>query len=89
MIDLTKGKPIKVILLFTFPLLLGNLFQLFYNFIDAIIVGQTLGNAVAHGGHQRMRGAQVNANGNAPLVRVGGLAGFGNLQQRHGFFCSG
>ena len=43
MIDLTKGKPIKVILLFTFPLLLGNLFQLFYNFIDAIIVGQTLG----------------------------------------------
>jgi len=24
MIDLTKGKPIKVILLFTFPLLLGN-----------------------------------------------------------------
>ncbi|GAB2021203.1 MATE family efflux transporter [Pseudolactococcus yaeyamensis] len=43
MIDLTKGKPIKVILLFTLPLLLGNLFQLFYNFIDAIIVGQTLG----------------------------------------------
>ncbi len=43
MIDLTKGTPIKVILLFTFPLLLGNLFQLFYNFIDAIIVGHTLG----------------------------------------------
>ena len=43
MIDLTKGKPIKVILLFTLPLLLGNLFQLFYNFIDAIIVGHTLG----------------------------------------------
>lgn len=43
MIDLTKGTPIKVILLFTLPLLLGNLFQLFYNFIDAIIVGHTLG----------------------------------------------
>lgn len=43
MIDLTQGKPIKVILLFTIPLLLGNLFQLFYNLIDAIIVGHTLG----------------------------------------------
>ena len=43
MIDLTKGTPIKVILLFTLPLLLGNLFQLFYSFIDAIIVGHTLG----------------------------------------------
>ncbi|GFH42305.1 MATE family efflux transporter [Lactococcus hodotermopsidis] len=43
MIDLTKGKPIKVILLFTLPLLLGNIFQLLYNLIDAIIVGQTLG----------------------------------------------
>lgn len=43
MIDLTQGKPIKVILRFTIPLLLGNLFQLFYNLIDAIIVGHTLG----------------------------------------------
>jgi hypothetical protein len=30
-----------------------------------------------------MGGAQVNAHGDAPLVRVGGLAGFGNLQERH------
>ena len=52
----------------------------------ACIVGQTLGNAIAHRSHQRVRGAQVNTDGNAPLVRVGGLAGFGNLQQRHGFF---
>jgi hypothetical protein len=31
-----------------------------------------------------MRGAQVDAHGNATLVRVGRLAGFGNLQQSHG-----
>ncbi|MDG3142898.1 MATE family efflux transporter [Streptococcus suis] len=41
--DLTKGSPIKVILLFTLPLLIGSFFQLAYNFADSIIVGQTLG----------------------------------------------
>ena len=41
--DLTKGSPAKLILLFTVPLLIGNVFQQFYNMIDMIIVGQTLG----------------------------------------------
>lgn len=41
--DLTKGKPIKVILLFTIPLLIGSFFQLAYNFADSMIVGHTLG----------------------------------------------
>lgn len=41
--DLTQGKPIKVILLFTFPLLIGSFFQLAYNFADSMIVGHTLG----------------------------------------------
>ncbi len=46
--DLTKGSPAKLILLFTVPLLIGNVFQQFYNMIDMIIVGQTLGkNAIA------------------------------------------
>jgi hypothetical protein len=30
-----------------------------------------------------MRGAEVDAHRYAPLVRVGGLAGFGDLQERH------
>ena len=46
--DLTKGRPAKLILMFTVPLLIGNVFQQFYNMIDMIIVGQTLGkNALA------------------------------------------
>lgn len=46
--DLTKGSPAKLILMFTVPLLIGNVFQQFYNMIDMIIVGQTLGkNALA------------------------------------------
>ncbi|WP_086349574.1 MATE family efflux transporter [Candidatus Enterococcus clewellii] len=46
--ELTTGKPLKLIFLFTIPLLIGNIFQQFYNMADMIIVGQTLGkNALA------------------------------------------
>ncbi len=41
--DMTKGKPIKQILLFMVPVLLGNLFQTFYNIVDLLIVGRCLG----------------------------------------------
>ncbi|MCL1631952.1 MATE family efflux transporter [Sporolactobacillus sp. CPB3-1] len=40
--DLTKGSPIKKIVLFTIPLLIGNLFQQLYNVADTIIVGRTI-----------------------------------------------
>ncbi|WP_105206877.1 MATE family efflux transporter [Streptococcus suis] len=43
MSDLTKGKPILVILQFAIPLLIGSFFQLAYNFADSMIVGHTLG----------------------------------------------
>lgn len=46
--DLTTGHPLKVILWFAFPLVLGNLFQQFYNLADTIIVGRFVGvNALA------------------------------------------
>ena len=41
--DLTKGAPIKLILLFSVPLLIGNIFQQLYNLADIVIVGRTLG----------------------------------------------
>lgn len=41
--DLTVGKPWKLILGFAIPMLLGFLFQQFYNMVDTIIVGQCLG----------------------------------------------
>lgn len=40
---LTAGRPLKLILWFTLPLLIGNFFQQFYNIADTLIVGQTLG----------------------------------------------
>ena len=47
-IDMTKGTPWKSLLLFTVPLLIGNLFQQMYSTADAIILGQYVGdNALA------------------------------------------
>jgi putative MATE family efflux protein len=46
--NLTVGKPWQLILSFTTPLLIGNLFQQFYNMADAFIVAHTIGvNAMA------------------------------------------
>lgn len=46
--DFTKGNPLKVIILFTGPLLIGNIFQQLYSVIDTLIVGRTIGvNALA------------------------------------------
>ena len=41
--DMTKGSPLKLILLFALPMLLGNLLQQLYNIADAAIVGRFLG----------------------------------------------
>ena len=38
--DLTQGKPFSVLLKFAIPVILGNLFQLFYTLADSVIVGK-------------------------------------------------
>lgn len=40
--DLTSGKPVKLIIEFAVPVLIGYLFQQFYNLADTIIVGKCL-----------------------------------------------
>lgn len=46
--DMTTGSPLARILAFCAPLLVGNLFQQFYNLADSLIVGRLLGvNAFA------------------------------------------
>lgn len=42
--DLTKGKPSKVILSFSLPLLLSMVFQQLYNMADSIIAGKMISN---------------------------------------------
>lgn len=60
--DLTTGTPAKLIFLFTIPLLVGNIFQQFYNIVDLIIVGQTIGKEAL---------AAVGATGSITFLIIG------------------
>lgn len=42
--DLTQGNEAKVMLQFAFPLIVGNIFQQFYNIADTILVGKFVGS---------------------------------------------
>lgn len=76
--DLTKGNPTRLILAFAIPVLIGNLFQLFYNLADTRIVGSFLGDAAL---------TAVGATNSLNSLIVGfltGLAnGFGLITARH------
>lgn len=41
--NMTEGSPTKLLLLFSVPMLIGNIFQQLYSFADSIIVGQLIG----------------------------------------------
>ncbi len=43
--DLTKGNPLKLILMFALPIFLGSLLQQAYSFTDTIIIGRELGKS--------------------------------------------
>lgn len=46
--SMTEGSPVKLLIKFTVPMLIGNLFQQFYNMVDSIVVGRFVGpNALA------------------------------------------
>lgn len=64
--DLTKGNPVQLILSFGVPVLLGYLFQQFYNVVDTAIVGKTLGGAAL---------ASVGSTGSINFLVVGFCAG--------------
>lgn len=43
-VDMTKGSPIRLLLQFSIPILIGNLFQQAYTLADRIIVGRFVGD---------------------------------------------
>jgi len=46
--DMTEGNEVGLLIQFSLPMLLGNVFQQFYNLIDSIVVGRYIGaNALA------------------------------------------
>ncbi len=40
---MTEGNPVSLIIMFSIPMLIGNLFQQLYNLVDSVIVGQLVG----------------------------------------------
>lgn len=64
--DLTKGKPMLLLLSFGVPVLLGNLFQQLYNVVDTAIVGKILGGGAL---------AAVGSTGSINFLVVGFCCG--------------
>lgn len=46
-VNMTEGNPVSLIIQFSIPMLIGNLFQQLYNLVDSVIVGQVVGAGVA------------------------------------------
>lgn len=67
--DLTKGSPVRLILQFAVPVMLGNLFQLLYNLADTRIVGSFLGDHAL---------AAVGATNSINSLLIGLLMGLAN-----------
>ena len=76
--DLTKGSPLKQILFFSIPFLIGNLFQQFYNIADMVIVGRTISPEAY---------AAVGSTGSLVWFTVGAMqsltAGFSTITARY------
>ena len=65
--DMTVGKPMKMLLSFTIPVFVGNVFQQLYSMADAVIVGKFVGT----------RGlAAVGSTGTITFLIIGCLLGF-------------
>lgn len=47
--DMTQGNPIKLIIGFAVPMLIGNIFQQIYNVVDTVVVGRYLGEEALAG----------------------------------------
>lgn len=47
--DMTVGNPVRLIVGFAIPMLIGNIFQQIYNVVDTVVVGQYLGEEALAG----------------------------------------
>lgn len=64
--NMTKGSPGKLIVRFTMPVFIGNVFQQFYNMVDAVVVGKFVGTKALAG---------VGATGTINFLIIGFLIG--------------
>ena len=75
---LIEERPLKALLLFAFPMIVGNLFQQFYTMVDSVIVGQFVGeNALA------AVGASYSLTNVFISIAIGGGVGASVLASRY------
>ncbi|MCR5214051.1 MAG: MATE family efflux transporter [Eubacterium sp.] len=67
--SMTEGNELKAVVLFAIPLLIGNIFQQIYSFVDAVIVGNYIGSDAL---------AEVGASGSTVSLLILLLMGFTN-----------
>lgn len=65
-LDMTKGKPLALMVKFMIPLIIGNIFQQFYSMVDTIIVGKYVGVQAL---------AAVGATGTISFLIIGFMQG--------------
>lgn len=66
--DFTKGDILKPIILFSLPVLFGDIFSALYNVVDSVVVGQFVGSGAL---------AAVNSSFAITMVCVAIYSGFG------------
>lgn len=69
MMNMTAGNPTALLIKFSIPMLIGNLFQQFYNLVDSVIVGQFVGKDAL---------AAIGATGSATFLFFALCNGIGN-----------
>ena len=79
-VDMTRGSPVKLILRFTLPLLIGQMMQQIYTLTDTMITGHFIGDAAiaAIGASTSLNDLMINfANGmcNGCGIIIGQLYG--------------
>ena len=69
--NMTEGSPRKHIIKFIIPLIIGNVFQQLYNWVDTIIVGRYVGiKALAGVGACGNRSSRLTINGTSDMMNL-------------------
>ncbi len=69
MMNMTEGNPTSLLIRFSIPMLIGNLFQQVYNLVDSVVVGQFVGEDAL---------AAIGATGSISFLFIAMCNGFGS-----------